>query len=48
MDDIAQKVKDNGIKNFAMILVGDFIDGDYERSKLYDSTFAHGFRGAAQ
>jgi precorrin-4/cobalt-precorrin-4 C11-methyltransferase len=48
LDDIAQKVKDNGIKNFAMILVGDFIDGDYERSKLYDSTFAHGFRGAAQ
>jgi len=48
LDDIAQKVKDNGIKNFAMILVGDFIDGKYERSKLYDSTFAHGFRGAAQ
>ncbi|NLH28072.1 MAG: precorrin-4 C(11)-methyltransferase, partial [Syntrophomonadaceae bacterium] len=48
LDDIAQKVKDNGIKNFAMILVGDFIAGKYERSKLYDSTFAHGFRGAAQ
>lgn len=48
LDDIAQKVKDNGIKNFAMILVGDFIDGEYERSKLYDSTFAHGFRGAVQ
>ncbi len=48
LEDIAQKVKEHGIKNFAMILVGDFIDGKYERSKLYDSTFAHGFRGAAQ
>lgn len=48
LDDIAQKVKDHGIKNFAMILVGDFINGKYERSRLYDPSFSHGFRRATQ
>lgn len=48
LDDIAQKVEDQGIKNFAMILVGDFINGEYDRSKLYDAAFAHGFREATQ
>lgn len=46
LDDIAQKVRDQGIENFAMILVGDFINGKYERSRLYDPSFAHGFRRA--
>lgn len=48
LDDIAQKVKDQGIKNFAQILVGDFITGKYERSKLYDPSFSHGFRRASR
>jgi len=48
LDDIAQKVKDHGIKNFAMILVGDFINGKYERSRLYDPSFSHGFRRTTQ
>lgn len=44
LKDIAEKVKDNGIKNFAQILVGNFIEGNYNRSKLYDPEFSHGFR----
>lgn len=44
LNDIADKVKTAGIKNFSQILVGDFIEGDYERSLLYHPEFTHGFR----
>ncbi|MDR2433824.1 MAG: precorrin-4 C(11)-methyltransferase [Treponema sp.] len=33
-----------GITKTALILVGGFLGGDYERSKLYDPQFTHGFR----
>lgn len=46
LKDIGEKVKEEGIKNFAQILVGYFLEGDYERSKLYDPYFTHGFREA--
>lgn len=46
--DIAEKVKCEKVRNFAQILVGDFINGKYERSKLYDPSFSHGFREAAK
>lgn len=46
LDDIAEKVKDAGITKCAQILVGDFIDCEYEKSKLYDKGFAHMFRDA--
>lgn len=36
-----------GIKNTALILVGDFLGDEYELSKLYDSHFSHGFRKAS-
>ena len=42
--DIVEKVKSENIKNFAQILVGDFIEGDYDRSLLYAPYFSHGFR----
>ncbi len=42
--DIVEKVEEANIKNFAQILVGDFIEGDYERSLLYAPYFSHGFR----
>jgi precorrin-4/cobalt-precorrin-4 C11-methyltransferase len=32
--------------NTALILVGGFLNGSYERSKLYDPSFGHGFRDA--
>ncbi len=41
---IAGKVKEEGVEKTALILVGDFIKGDGEPSKLYDSAFTHGFR----
>lgn len=44
LNDIAEKVEKQGIKNFAQILVGDFIEGEYERSLLYAPYFSHGFR----
>lgn len=44
LDDISEKVKKAGIKSTAQILVGDFIEGEYERSKLYDPKFSHEFR----
>ena len=33
-----------GIRGTALILVGDFLQPDYERSKLYDPAFTTGFR----
>lgn len=44
LEDIAVKVKEAGIKKFAQILVGDFIDSEYEKSLLYDKIFTHEFR----
>lgn len=44
--DIAGKVRKKGFKKMAQILVGDFIMGDFERSKLYDPAFSHGYRRA--
>ncbi|MDD2481526.1 MAG: precorrin-4 C(11)-methyltransferase [Lutispora sp.] len=42
--DIKDKVEKEGITKMAQILVGDFINGDYERSKLYDPEFSHEYR----
>lgn len=46
LDDISEKVKEAGITKCAQILVGDFIDCEYEKSRLYDKSFAHMFRDA--
>ncbi|MCK8817370.1 precorrin-4 C(11)-methyltransferase [Natroniella sulfidigena] len=46
LEDIAEKVKEAGINKTAMILVGDFLDTEYEKSKLYDKNFTHEFREA--
>lgn len=48
LKDIEGKVKNEGINKMAQILVGDFIEGDYSRSKLYDPTFSHEYRSAAK
>ncbi len=34
------------IKKTALVMVGGFLDSDYERSKLYDGSFTHEFRKA--
>ncbi|PID58954.1 precorrin-4 C(11)-methyltransferase [candidate division KSB3 bacterium] len=44
LSDIADKVKAAGIKNFSQILVGDFLETDFERSQLYHPRFSHRFR----
>ncbi len=44
LKDIAEKVKKEGVNKTAQILVGNFIEGAYERSKLYDPSFTHEYR----
>ncbi len=44
LEDIAELVNKAGITKTAQILVGDFLGENYERSKLYDKEFSHGFR----
>jgi precorrin-4 C11-methyltransferase len=47
--DIAEGVEKSGIKRQAVILVGEALKGELVgRSKLYDPTFAHGFRESQQ
>jgi precorrin-4/cobalt-precorrin-4 C11-methyltransferase len=46
LDDISEKVKVAGITKTAQILVGDFIDCEYDKSLLYDKSFSHMFRDA--
>lgn len=41
---IHQTMTDNHITNTALILVGNFLGHDYERSKLYDPAFTTAFR----
>jgi len=43
---IAAQAEAEGIDRTAMILVGDVLANEGEASKLYDKTFAHGYRGA--
>ena len=39
---------ENGISKTAIVLVGGFLDGGYERSRLYDPAFSHGCRKGAE
>ena len=47
LTDIAEKVEKSGIKRQAVILVGQALRGELKaRSKLYDPTFGHTYRGS--
>ncbi|MBN2041894.1 MAG: precorrin-4 C(11)-methyltransferase [Spirochaetes bacterium] len=46
LSNIAQKTVEAEIKKTAMIMVGDFLGNDFEKSKLYDKDFSHEFRKA--
>lgn len=46
LDNIGQKVKEEGIKKTALILVGDFLGDKYNYSKLYSKYFSHEYRKA--
>ena len=43
---LPQAGRENGIHKTALVLVGDFLGEEYERSLLYDPGFSHGFREA--
>ena len=43
--DIAGKVRGSGIGKHAIILIGESLRGVGEKSKLYDPSFFHGYRG---
>lgn len=44
--DIADRVRDAGIRKTALILVGDFLGKEYHYSKLYAADFSHEYRKA--
>lgn len=48
LETIGTLVKKAGINRQALIMVGDVLGGSYSKSKLYDSSFSHGFRGGAE
>ena len=41
---LARTAKENQVTKTALITVGGFLGGQYERSKLYDPGFTHGYR----
>jgi precorrin-4 C11-methyltransferase len=49
LTEIEERLKKSGIKRQAVILVGQALSGELkDRSKLYDLTFAHGYRASQQ
>lgn len=46
LDDIADRVRQAGIRKTAQILVGKFLGDNYALSKLYDPGFSHEYRSA--
>lgn len=45
---IPELAKEHGITKTALIVVGEFLGDDYDRSKLYDAAFTHEFREATK
>ncbi|MHB1394584.1 MAG: precorrin-4 C(11)-methyltransferase [Clostridia bacterium] len=48
LEDIADRVKMEGIKKTALVVVGNFLGNEYELSRLYDKGFTHEFRSARE
>ncbi|GEA15296.1 MAG: precorrin-4/cobalt-precorrin-4 C11-methyltransferase [Moorella sp. (in: firmicutes)] len=46
LGDIAARSREAGIDRTALLLVGDFLAGSYQRSLLYNPAFSHGYREA--
>ncbi|MEN3042872.1 MAG: precorrin-4 C(11)-methyltransferase [Fervidobacterium sp.] len=44
LENIAELVKKEGVDNFSIIFVGNFLEPYGEYSKLYDKSFSHSFR----
>ena len=45
---LAESGRTHQISKTALVLVGDFLEPNYQRSKLYDPSFTTGFREASQ
>ncbi|MEM1483770.1 precorrin-4 C(11)-methyltransferase [Oscillospiraceae bacterium PP1C4] len=45
---LPEMARENNITKTALILVGNFLGNEYERSKLYDPAFTHEFREASE
>jgi precorrin-4/cobalt-precorrin-4 C11-methyltransferase len=45
---LAETAALNGISKTALILIGNFLEGEYVRSKLYDPSFTHMYREASE
>ena len=45
---LSETAQENGIHKTALVLVGPFINGQHEKSKLYDKHFSHEFRSARE
>lgn len=45
---LAQTGRDHGISQTALVLVGDFLNGSYDRSRLYAPDFSTGYRRATE
>jgi len=41
---LAETARQNGVDKTALILVGEFLEGTFQRSRLYDPAFTTGFR----
>lgn len=44
LEELEELADENGITRTALILVGGFLGGPYQRSRLYDPGFSHGYR----
>ncbi len=47
LKNLATLVEDAQISRQALIFIGDVLQSDYEKSKLYDAAFTHGYREAS-
>lgn len=45
---LAESGREHGVSKTALVLVGDFLEPDYQRSRLYDPSFTTEFREASQ
>ena len=45
---LAKTARENGVTKTALITIGNFLGNQYERSKLYDPGFTHGYREASR
>ena len=48
MSTLARTAREHGVTKTALITVGGFLGNPYERSKLYDPGFTHGYRAGTQ